>query len=359
MQSVRLQSTRGSCLLQVIAPTVNAYLYTWAGYRTAEGEFLPVRVEAIELGSIAGMLLLPTVVEHTIDERSPLYGHTHDSLVVSRASWQEAAQPCSLHAAAALCSGGQRGQGQPQGRFASSSGSACCLAMGCAQLAAAAWQRAWICAILQSLHMGVTWCMLMLQALQAEIVVTFEGTAESGAMFMSRRSYLPTEIHWGYVFAPVVKRAPPGQPRHIVDLWRWVPLQHCSCPLRICSSGETGAIQAGLGIIGYLWRWMPLQHCPCQLSYAQWYNNCRLASQRQFCNLWTMTVTHSSVGSSADQVLPGPPHHLVDLGGRKLLQMVPLPGRVCIQATDCVLAAGFTILSPRQTWPCYHPAPAQ
>ncbi len=68
--------------------------------------------------------------------------------------------------------------------------------------------------------MGVTWFTLLLQALQAEIVVTFEGTAESGAMFMSRRSYLPTEIHWGYVFAPVVKRAPPGQPRHIVDLWR-------------------------------------------------------------------------------------------------------------------------------------------
>ncbi len=96
VQSVRLQPPRESCLLQVIAPTVNAYLYTWAGYQTAEGEFLPVRVEPIELGSIAGMLLLPTVVEHTIDERSPLYGHTHDSLVVSRARWQRNPALCML-----------------------------------------------------------------------------------------------------------------------------------------------------------------------------------------------------------------------------------------------------------------------
>lgn len=28
-------------------------------------------------------LLLPVVIEHTIDERSPLFGHTHDSLAVS------------------------------------------------------------------------------------------------------------------------------------------------------------------------------------------------------------------------------------------------------------------------------------
>jgi len=27
-------------------------------------------------------LLVPVVVEHTIDERSPLYGHTHDTLEV-------------------------------------------------------------------------------------------------------------------------------------------------------------------------------------------------------------------------------------------------------------------------------------
>lgn len=68
--------------LQVIAPSVRAFLYTWGGRKTAEGEKIPVRIEELELGYIDGMLLLPLVVEHTIDERSPIYGHTYDSLTV-------------------------------------------------------------------------------------------------------------------------------------------------------------------------------------------------------------------------------------------------------------------------------------
>lgn len=39
-----------------------------------------VRCEALDIGYIDGMLLLPLIIEHTIDERSPLCGHTHDSL---------------------------------------------------------------------------------------------------------------------------------------------------------------------------------------------------------------------------------------------------------------------------------------
>ena len=35
------------------------------------------------------------------------------------------------------------------------------------------------------------------QALNAELVVTFEGTTEFGNPFMSRRSYLPQDLHWG------------------------------------------------------------------------------------------------------------------------------------------------------------------
>lgn len=31
------------------------------------------------------MLLLPLIIEHTIDERSPLCGHTHDSLAALNA----------------------------------------------------------------------------------------------------------------------------------------------------------------------------------------------------------------------------------------------------------------------------------
>lgn len=39
-----------------------------------------VRVEQLNIGYIDGMMLLPLIIEHTIDERSPLCGHTHDSL---------------------------------------------------------------------------------------------------------------------------------------------------------------------------------------------------------------------------------------------------------------------------------------
>ena len=72
----------GSMCVQVIAPSVRAYLYTWGGRRTAEGEKIPVRIEELDIGYIDGMLLLPLVVEHGIDERSPLYGHTYESLRV-------------------------------------------------------------------------------------------------------------------------------------------------------------------------------------------------------------------------------------------------------------------------------------
>ena len=68
--------------LQVIAPSVRAFLYTWGGRKTAEGEKIPVRIEELDIGYIDGMLLLPLVVEHSIDERSPLYGHTFESLRV-------------------------------------------------------------------------------------------------------------------------------------------------------------------------------------------------------------------------------------------------------------------------------------
>ena len=66
---------------QVIEPRIRAYLYTWGeGRTTAEGEHIPVRIEALDLGVVDGMLLLPLVEEHTIDERSPLCGHTCTSL---------------------------------------------------------------------------------------------------------------------------------------------------------------------------------------------------------------------------------------------------------------------------------------
>lgn len=122
---------------QVVEPKVKAYLYTWGDGRvTAEGERIPVRVEPLEVDYIDGMLLLPLIIEHTIDERSPLCGHTASSLA----------------------------------------------------------------------------------SLNAEVVVTFEGTTEMGNPFMTRRSYIADEIFWGYQFINIVVRPTTGSNLFSVDL---------------------------------------------------------------------------------------------------------------------------------------------
>ena len=70
--------------VQVVSPRVRAFLYTWGGGRTtAEGEHIPFRMDPIELQHADHIsLVLPLTLEHEIDERSPLYGHTYDSLTV-------------------------------------------------------------------------------------------------------------------------------------------------------------------------------------------------------------------------------------------------------------------------------------
>ncbi len=70
--------------MQVVSPRVRAFLYTWGGGRTtAEGEHIPFRMDPIELQHADHIsLVLPLTLEHEIDERSPLYGHTYDSLTV-------------------------------------------------------------------------------------------------------------------------------------------------------------------------------------------------------------------------------------------------------------------------------------
>jgi Inward rectifier potassium channel C-terminal domain len=65
---------------------VSAFLYTWgAGRNSLEGEHIPVRVEPMELPPIQSMLLIPTVMEHPIDERSPLFNLNYDNLVAMQA----------------------------------------------------------------------------------------------------------------------------------------------------------------------------------------------------------------------------------------------------------------------------------
>ena len=72
----------------MIAPRVKAYLYTWRNPRnTAEGDRIPAKNEDLDIGYIDGMLLLPLVEEHMIDERSPLCSHSHESLMAVRDDW--------------------------------------------------------------------------------------------------------------------------------------------------------------------------------------------------------------------------------------------------------------------------------
>eukprot|EP00201_Polytomella_parva_P019515 CAMPEP_0175043954 /NCGR_PEP_ID=MMETSP0052_2-20121109/3508_1 /TAXON_ID=51329 ORGANISM="Polytomella parva, Strain SAG 63-3" /NCGR_SAMPLE_ID=MMETSP0052_2 /ASSEMBLY_ACC=CAM_ASM_000194 /LENGTH=443 /DNA_ID=CAMNT_0016307139 /DNA_START=88 /DNA_END=1416 /DNA_ORIENTATION=+ len=65
----------------VTNPTVSAYLFLWGRHvRTAEGERLPCVRRELVLQPLDKTLLLPTEVEHDIDEASPLFGHTLESL---------------------------------------------------------------------------------------------------------------------------------------------------------------------------------------------------------------------------------------------------------------------------------------
>lgn len=66
---------------------MRAFLFTWGdGRHTLEGEHVPYRVEPMELvQGVESMLLLPYVLEHVIDERSPLHGLSHDDLVARNA----------------------------------------------------------------------------------------------------------------------------------------------------------------------------------------------------------------------------------------------------------------------------------
>jgi hypothetical protein len=70
---------------KVIQPRVRACLYTWNERRTHEGEHLPVTAQEMVISKVDPLMLLPITVEHVIDENSPLYRHTHESLVACNA----------------------------------------------------------------------------------------------------------------------------------------------------------------------------------------------------------------------------------------------------------------------------------
>jgi len=64
-------------------------------------------------------------------------------------------------------------------------------------------------------------CCLHLQV-NAEIVVTFEGTTEFGNPFMARQSYLMDEIMWGHQFNQIIYHPEPEDTRYRIDFSRYV-----------------------------------------------------------------------------------------------------------------------------------------
>lgn len=66
--------------------------------------------------------------------------------------------------------------------------------------------------------------------MNAEIIVTFEGTTEFGNPFMARQSYLASEIHWGYRFVPIIMHPAPGDTHYTVDLARCPALPASDSP---------------------------------------------------------------------------------------------------------------------------------
>ncbi len=56
----------------------------------------------------------------------------------------------------------------------------------------------------------------------AEIVITFEGTTEFGNDFMARQSYLPNELRWGHCFKDMLSHPAPGTSQYRIDFSGWV-----------------------------------------------------------------------------------------------------------------------------------------
>ena len=82
-------------------------------------------------------------------------------------------------------------------------------------------------------------CVVAGSQVNAEIIITFEGTTESGNDFMARQSYLPNELKWGHCFSNMFSHPAPGTSQYIIDFSGYLPLSsgflllasQCSIPL--------------------------------------------------------------------------------------------------------------------------------
>ena len=86
-----------------------------------------------------------------------------------------------------------------------------------------------------------------MQSLGAEVIVTFEGTSESGAQFQTRQSYLPSEIHWGYVFVEIIHHAKHGETQHMVDISRCPPACRMAASCFVSMSEQPICTKAHVG----------------------------------------------------------------------------------------------------------------
>lgn len=60
----------------------------------------------------------------------------------------------------------------------------------------------------------------------AEIVVTFEGTTEFGNPFMARQSYLMDEVMWGHQFSQIIYKPEEHKTRYRIDFSWYAFVMH-------------------------------------------------------------------------------------------------------------------------------------
>lgn len=95
------------------------------------------------------------------------------------------------------------------------------------------------------------------QGLGAEVVVALDACTEHGDQFMTTHSYLPSEIHWGFTFCNIIKKAEPPSTHHTVDIGKWGPILS-GLLLQLCNSL---CVQHLFGLFG-------LVFCSCMVQLA-------------------------------------------------------------------------------------------
>ena len=151
-------------------------------------------------------------MEHTIDEQSPLCGHTFDTLMQVRTPCRAPSRELHLQRANACWPALT-----PDSMLA-------CMAdvsKHVLRLLLVAPAPAGMCQA-RPRRLARKACLPDPAWLQggAEVIVTFEGTTEMGNPFMVRQSYLPMEIHWGHSFVSIISKPEPGDTHYYVDMTR-------------------------------------------------------------------------------------------------------------------------------------------